>query len=186
MNDDYSFFTARRKFVKGTGSLVALGSLPAYLTASTEELNATLNELKQTQGLVLYRESDTHSIAFADMLSRAGLKAVALTDDLVRQWRDGLGNLARKAGVPILGLTNWPDYLIINGLAAEQKKRVQLELQHSVVQSGKENWSASLALDYMHLPLEADKKTIQNLAKEYQGEHTIKPNTSTLFSWLIA
>ena len=49
MNDEYTFpeGTGRRRFIKGTGSLVALGSLPGYLTANTEMLASTFGDLQQ-------------------------------------------------------------------------------------------------------------------------------------------
>ena len=61
MNDEYSFLkgTGRRRFIKGGGSLVALGSLPAYLTAKPERLVQPLAELQQRRGMVLYRDNDT-------------------------------------------------------------------------------------------------------------------------------
>ena len=186
MNDDYTFYTNRRRFLKGTGSMVALGSLPAYLTANADDLQASLGELHKHGGIVLYREDEIHSVAFADTLAKAGLESVALTDDLVRQWRDGMGAKAGRAGVPVLGLTSWPDYLLISGMAAEQRKHVQLHMQHAITRPGKPNWSASLALGFMHLPVTADRQTIQSMAATHLADDVIKPNTPTLFSWLIA
>jgi hypothetical protein len=185
MNDDYTFYQDRRRFMKGTGSMLALGSLPAYLTANANDLKVTLGELQQHQGIVVYREDDVHSVAFADTMAKAGLKTVALTDDLVRQWRDGLGEAVSKSGTPLLGLTSWPDYLLLSGLAFEARKYPLLELQHAVEQPGKANWSASLALDYMHLPVTSDRQIIQEMAQQHLSSQSIAPKTPSLFSWLI-
>jgi hypothetical protein len=186
MNDDYTFMKDRRRFMKNTGSLAALGSLPAYLTANPAELKSPLNELQQHQGIVLYREALTHSVAFADTLANAGLKAVALSDDLVRQWRGGLGEELSVAGKPVLGLTNWTDYFVISGLAAEQRKHVLLEMQHMEEQPGTANWSANLAAAFLHLPVNADQGSIQALMQDTLSGQTIKTGNKTLFSWLIA
>lgn len=194
MNDEYTFplenksfvGKSRRRFIKGTGTLVALGSLPAYLSADTVALRSTLDVLKKRQGIVLYKESELHSLAFADTLSQAGLKPVVLTDDLVRQWRDGLGQLIEKTRQPILGIGNWADYLVINGLAAEQRRHVLVELQHPVEQVGKQNWASTLALDYLHMPENANRKTVQAHFESSDGKEKIQPGTRTVFSWLIA
>lgn len=189
MNDDYSFLTNRRRFVKGTGSLVALGSLPAYLTANVEELRDSLGGIQQ--GVVLYREQSNHAVDFAGVLARAGLTAVAMSDDLVRQWRDGLGHIAGGQGVPVTGLTNWADYRVISGLVAEEsairRKHVLLEMQHAVAQSGNEDWAKQLATGYLQLPIAADRENIQGLLRGIlAGQPVIKPGTPSLFSWLIA
>ena len=186
MNDEYTFPSGRRGFIKGTGTLVALGSLPGYLTANTESLQATLGDLKQRQGIVLYKKSDLHSLAFADTLSQAGIKPVAMSDDLVRQWRDGLGELVRQSAQPIMGLGNWSDYFVIRGLAAEQRKHVVLELQHAVEGPGKENWAASLALDYLHMPQTAEQNILQNYFEKTVTNKKIKSGSRSVFSWLIA
>ena len=185
MNDEYSFPSARREFIKGTGTLVALGSLPGYLTANTELLKTTLSGMQQRQALVIYREEEINSLAFADTLSRAGIKAVALSDDPVRQWRNSLSQLMGNKGLPLMGLSNWPDYLMISGLAAEHRKHVILEIQHVSEQPEKKNWSAELALDYLHLPASLDKESVQRHFSETPTTK-INPGTRTLFSWLIA
>ncbi|GEM_PF-741077 len=192
MNDDYSFYNSnrhrnsRRQFMKGTGSLVALGSLPAYVRAGPEGLHGHLGGIMDRQGIVVFRQDDAHSVAFAGTLEKAGLEAIALTDDPVRQWRDGLGDKVAASAGPVMGLTSWPDYLILNGLAAEHRKLVQLEIQHAVEQTGHHNWSASLAIGYLQLPVKAGRDEVHELAKEFLGEETVPVGTPSLFSWLIA
>lgn len=186
MNDDYTFFSKRRRVIQGAGTLVALGTLPAYLTANAADLQATLDDLHHRGGLVLYRSEDPHASAFAVTLAGAQLQTVALTDDVVRQWRDGLGGAAGASGVPILGLSSWPDYLLVSGMALDVRKRVQLEMQHVVDQPGRENWAASLALDYLKLTAEGGTVAVRDLAGKYLTGQRPKPNMRTLFSWLIA
>ncbi len=187
MNDEYTFpeGTGRRRFIKGTGSLVALGSLPGYLAANTEMLASTFGDLQQRQGIVLYRDNEIHSRIFADTLSAAGIHPVALTDDPVRQWRNSLQAMPGDNGMPLMGLTNWADYLIISGLAAEQRRHVMLELQHAVHQPEKKNWSGELAVEYLQIPETADKNLLQ---AQFSKTLTrpISPGSRSLFSWLIA
>ena len=184
MNDDYSFFSERRRLLQGTGSLVALGTLPAYLTANPEALQISLDGLQQREGLVVFRDDEPHAVTFVDILARAGLITRPLGDDPVRQWRDTLGSEAGRAGVPLMGLTSWPDYLLLSGLAREHHKQVQLVMQHVVDQPDVQNWSAGLAVDYLHLQGGAD--AIEGLAKKHLAGRQHTPNTRTLFSWLIA
>ena len=184
MNDDYSFFSDRRRLLQGTGSLVALGSLPVYLTANAGELQSTLDGLQHRDGVVVFRDDEPHSAAFATTLALAGWQHRPLGDDPVRQWRDAIGNEAGRAGVSLMGLTSWPDYLLLSDLAREQRKQVQLVMQHVVAQPGRENWSATLAMDY--LQLQGETTAIEALADRHLGNQSIKPNTPTLFSWLIA
>ena len=189
MNDEYSFLkgTGRRRFIKGGGSLVALGSLPVYLTAKPERLVQPLAELQQRRGIVLYRDNDLHSRSFAETLSATGIHAVALTDDPVRQWRKSLSQMAAEKGMPVMGLSNWADYLMISGLAAEQRKHVMLELQHAVYQpqAEKESWSCELALEYLQLPKITDKDLMQTHFSKLLDKK-LRPGTQSLFSWFIA
>lgn len=183
MNDDYTFFTRRRIFLGGTGTLVALGSLPAFLSAEPEALHDGLAGLKQQAAIVLYREGDNHSVAFAQALAQAGLQALALTDDPVRLWRDCL---AAYSGRPLLGLTHWPDYLVLSGLAAEQRRRVLLEMQHNTVQPGNDRWPAQLASAFLQLPVTTDRQAISELVAGYLQDNPVDVRKPSLFSWLIA
>jgi len=195
MNDDYSFYTGprrinRRGFIRDTGSLVALGSLPAYLNASTAAVSAGIDGLLQDGGIVLYRQEDAHSVAFASMLANANINAVALGDDPVRQWRDGLdkksGATGIRAKVPLIGLTSWPDYLLISGMASEQRQHVLLHMQHHVSSTMQETWAAKLAGDYLQLPTGADRPVLSAFADRHTQNQAVKPGERTLFSWLIA
>lgn len=186
MNDDYSFYSSRRRFIRRTGSLVALGSLPAYLHADTTAFNAGVNSMLRQQGLVLFREEDAHSAAFAATMAEAGLETVALSDDLVRQWRDSLGDLVGRQSMTVIGLTNWADYLLINELSREQRKHVMLEIQHQMAKSSAINGAATLAAGYLHLPFTADRETLADFAREVVGNPPLQAGQRTLFSWLIA
>lgn len=187
MNDDYSFLKERRAFIKRSSGLVALGSMPAYLTANTENLQSGIEGIQQHEGIVLYSEKEMHSVAFADTMAKAGLETVALTDDLVRQWRDGLGNKISQSGAPVIGLSNWPDYLVLSGLAAEARLHVMMEMQHPVEQPGKDNWSARLAVGFLHLPQQAGREKAATLVKEFLADQKqLSPGEKSLFSWIIA
>lgn len=185
MNDDFSFLT-RRRFVKSSSSLVALGTLPVCLTTNAEELSASLGGLQQQHGVVLYRHSQSHALAFATTLSQAGFRTIALQDDPVRQWRDGLGTLAAQSEGPLLGLSNWADYLLVRGLAAEQRKHVMLEVQHSINQPGNVNWPVDVAEGYLRLTPAMDNRSLAKLLQKPVTQNAVTPGTPTLFSWLVA
>ncbi len=76
---------------------------------------------KPAAGILLF---DPHSASARAMAQEVrGQRLVALTGDPVRLWRDMLGEMAG----PIGGITNWSDYLILRGLAAERGLRIRRE-----------------------------------------------------------
>jgi hypothetical protein len=184
MNDDYSFFQRRRKFMKGTGSMVALGSLPAYLSADGNDLSGMVEHSQA--GIVLFRIDDMHSLNFAEIMGEAGYQKVALTDDPVRLWRDQLGAAVSQNSGPLVGLTGWADYLMVNGLAAEERRRALLEMQHPVNQHGHPQWASELAAEFLQLPTQSDKSKVKVAMKNMLSrQHAITPGELTLFSWMI-
>ena len=192
MNDDYSFYTSRRHFMTGTGSLVALGSLPGYLTANEEALNS-LHESPAQNSIVMYRPENTHSVTFARVLQQAGYESVELKDDPVRQWRDQLSQAVCEDGAALAGLTGWTDYLMLSGLAVEARKHVLLEMQHPVEQAEYPQWPAELALSLLQMPGadNSDNKkkqdSVQAIMREaLSTQRAITPGELTLFSWVIA
>jgi hypothetical protein len=54
-------------------------------------------------------------------------RIIALTGDPVRLWRDELGTLLQARDTRLLGITRWPEFLVIRGLAAESRLHVRYQ-----------------------------------------------------------
>jgi hypothetical protein len=96
----------------------ALGLAGAALLAPVV---ASAGTTGPASGILLFDPNSPKARALAQEVR--GQRLVALTGDPVRLWRD---SLADAAG-PIGGITNWSDYVILRGLAAEQGLRVRSE-----------------------------------------------------------
>jgi hypothetical protein len=111
-----AIFKSRRDFLAGTAAAVTAASMPLPAFASQ------FRRFGARPLLVVYRPHDAHAAAFADEFNAAGYVTLALSDDPVRQWRDGLGRFVREDNVLLLGLTNWSDYTMLRGLTAEERR----------------------------------------------------------------
>ena len=108
MDDIHSL--ERRRFLQQGSSAAALAAI------APTDVNAT-----DSRALVFYRAEDAVSVEFAAAMQSKGMRAVALTDDVVRQWRDELQSLVVDHGYKMLGRTGYADYFLLRGLAAEHR-----------------------------------------------------------------
>ena len=184
MNDDYSFYPARRRFMRRTGSMVALGSLPVMINTATPAFARGEDSLLQANTIVLFREEEIPSAAFAATLASAGLQGVALRDDPVRQWRDELVSLVAK-GSHLIGLTSWPDYLLLSGQAMELQRRTRLHLPHHARDPAARNWAIDLARAYLNVPGAEEATQLVAFAQANGSAVPATHQDRTLFSWLI-
>ncbi|HHX81981.1 MAG TPA: hypothetical protein GX696_03235 [Pseudomonadaceae bacterium] len=97
-------------------STLALVGMPGTLLASTAKQSQYLEA-----ALVLYREGNPAAREFAELMMREGRRASVMEADLVRQWRRGLGAYLNEGGV-LMGYSDWDDWLLVRGLAAEQRR----------------------------------------------------------------
>lgn len=104
----------RRQFC--SWSSLALAGMPGTLLASTVVQSPRLEE-----ALVLYRDVNPAAREFAELMVREGRQARAMEADLVRQWRRGLGAYLDEGGL-LMGYSDWNDWLLLRGLAAEQRR----------------------------------------------------------------
>lgn len=169
-----AIYTSRREFLAGTA--VALTSATVPLTT----LAATTRKLGDRQALVLYQPHDTHAMAFADELAAAGFSTFALTDDPVRLWRDGLGRLVIDEQFVLLGLSNWADYSMLRGLAAEYRRFPQLERQQRKMTS-----TAGARRQAQELLALADTRNLPEALQEMNRSTQLRSSAPSLFTWVI-
>lgn len=82
---------------------------------------ASAGMTRPATGILLFDPSSPEARAIAEQAR--GYRLIALTGDPVRLWRDTLTD----APGPIGGVTRWSDYILLRGLAAEQRLRVRRE-----------------------------------------------------------
>lgn len=63
----------------------------------------------------------------AARLAGNGAQLLPLEEDPVRMWRGELKSLLDSRGTRLLGVTQWPQFLLVAGLAAESGRRVRYQ-----------------------------------------------------------
>lgn len=58
-------------------------------------------------------------------LQARGARIVLLGEDPVRQWRDEAAPWLLARDARLMGITRWPDFLMLRGLAAESRRHVR-------------------------------------------------------------
>lgn len=140
--------TTRRRFLAGGGALVLT---PVHSIAALD-LDTTYwlqQHLRAGEALVLYRQDAAAAAGFATTLAEAGIETQRLEQDVVQQWRTGLGRRFVERKQLLLGLGDWNDYCLLRGLAAECRRFPLLELQHPA--GGDAVWAASHARALLQL-----------------------------------
>lgn len=170
----------RRDFMGSLLGGAALGSLhsPAALAQW-----AVTRPSASADWLVLYRADQADSAGFAQTLAEAGCATRALAADVVRQWRGGLG---AELAVPkrlVLGLGSWDDQILLQGLAAEQRRHPLLLLQHPL-QARADGWATGHALELLQA-LQAGNPARQVALEALARRHARQPATPARFSWVI-
>ena len=169
-----AIYKSRREFLAGTAVALTSAAVPLPVLA------ANTRKLAGRPALVLYQAHDPHATAFADELAAAGFSTLALTDDPVRQWRDGLGRLVTEENFVLLGLSNWSDYTIVRGLAAEHRRFPLLERQQRKMAGTA--WARQQARDLLALAEAGDLKAA---LQELQGRTPARSSAPSLFSWVV-
>lgn len=114
----------RRRFLQGSLALSGAGALAAAAGAAraSESLVAASRAT-----VVLHDPRLAIDDAIAARLEAAGARFVALGGDPVHQWRGAEARLLAHRDTRLFGVTRWPDFLIVRGLAAETRRRVRHE-----------------------------------------------------------
>jgi hypothetical protein len=169
-----AIYKSRREFLAGTALALTSAAVPLPVLA------ANTRKLAGRPALVMYQAHDAHATAFADELAAAGFSTLALTDDPVRQWRDGLGRLVLEENFVLLGLSNWSDYSIVRGLAAEHRRFPLLERQQRKMAGTA--WARRQARELLVL---TDAVDLHEALRALQGEAPASAPAPSLFSWVI-
>ena len=101
----------------------------AAATASGTALagSANLPELAGGVTVILQAERFELAAAVQQRLLSNGAQIITLTDDPVRMWRSEGGQLLARRDTRLLGVTRWPDFLLVSGLAAESRRHVRYQ-----------------------------------------------------------
>jgi len=102
---------SRRHLLASSGLLATLAAAPA-----------AARTLLADEAIVLFDPDTTESARFA---KEAG-KRIAIEGDLVRQWRDGLGETCATAPAVIAKL-RWHHAVLLSGLMREARRKVKIE-----------------------------------------------------------
>jgi hypothetical protein len=114
---------SRRQFLQAGVALGGVGSL-----AVTGNTQASASLLAASKANVLLHDPRlTLDAQIVASLKSAGAVFVALTEDPVRQWRGDQAWLLAHRDTRLIGVTRWPDFLIVRGLAAESRRLVRHE-----------------------------------------------------------
>lgn len=170
-----AIFKSRRDFLAGTAAAMTAASMPLPALAAS-----SLRRFAGRPLLVLYQAHDADAAAFAGEFNAAGFATLALTDDPVRQWRDGLGRLVREDDLLLLGLTNWSDYSMLSGLAVEER-RFPL-FQSRLNKRAGTPWAREHARALLAL---ADAGDAQQALRELGRTAQAPGAAPSLFTWII-
>jgi hypothetical protein len=118
---------SRRQFLQGSVALTGAGALVAARAAQTSICASAALLAASRASVVLHDPRLVIDAQVASRLETAGARFIALTDDPVRQWRGTQRELLAHRDTRLFGVTRWPDFLIVRGLAAETRRLVRHE-----------------------------------------------------------
>ncbi len=111
---------SRREMLAGAG--MALAGAPLALSANAAPVpTAPGNDAT----IVLQDRRYALPQAVIQRLGGNGARVMALEADPVRQWRGEQAPLLAARGTRLLGVTGWPQFLLVRGLAEESGRRVR-------------------------------------------------------------
>lgn len=113
----------RRQLLAGAGGALAGTAMPgaaAQLASASAPQAAGTTVILQSRHFTL--PDDVRA-----RLGAHGAEVVMLEDDPVRMWRGPLAAQLADRGTRLLGVTRWPEFLLVQGLAAESRRRVRYQ-----------------------------------------------------------
>jgi hypothetical protein len=113
--------TTRREVLAGAGFAFVSGALPG--PASTAKAGAAP---EATRALVVLQDPQLPLPADVQLqLASSGARVIDLEGDPVRMWRGEQAGLLAAVSTRLLGVTTWPRFLLVRGLAEESGRRVR-------------------------------------------------------------
>jgi hypothetical protein len=125
----------RREAVTGAGLVLAGAVLPAARGTAAADV-AAVSSQGATVILLGTRHAASHGMA--RHLGGDNARLIPLQADPVRQWRDPRAQLLAARDTRMFGVTTWPEFLMVRGLAEESGRRVRY--QRADVASGAVCW----------------------------------------------
>jgi len=126
--------TSRREVLAGAGLALLGGALPG--AAAT---NAAGTAAAGERPLIVLQDPRLPLPAQVQrQLDAGGARRIDLEADPVRMWRGAQASLLAAASTRLLGVTTWPNFLLVRGLAEESGRRVRQ--QRFDVASGTITW----------------------------------------------
>lgn len=121
--------TNRRQFLGASVALTGCSALAVAGEATpTGQANASAAVLAASKATVVLHDPRLKlDPQITARLEAAGARFIALTGDPVRQWRGLQRGLLADRDTRLYGVTRWPDFLIVRGLAAESRRLVRHE-----------------------------------------------------------
>ena len=114
---------SRRQFLQAG---VALGGAGAMAVTGSARASASLLAASKAS-VVLHDPHLSMDANIVASLESSGARFIALAGDPVRQWRGDQAWLLAHRDTRLFGVTRWPDFLIVRGLAAESRRLVRHE-----------------------------------------------------------
>jgi hypothetical protein len=111
----------RRQLLLGSACIISCTLAPTSAMAAEE--GAALPDAS----VVLHDSRFPLAADLRQRLQLNGARILPLADDPVRMWRDQLAALLQPRDARLLGVTRWPEFLMIRGLAAESRRHVRYE-----------------------------------------------------------
>jgi hypothetical protein len=171
----------RREFI---GSLLGFASVSGIAGPAALANAQGLPMVAGDKTLVLYRAGQGDSAAFAAAWAAVGHATLALDQDVVRQWRDGLGDKFEAGKRLLVGLGSWDDQVLLQGLAAEARRHPLLVMQHPL-QSQQAGWAAAHAQELQVLLTQASGEQQEQALQALARRGNLQPTTPSLFSWVL-
>jgi hypothetical protein len=106
---------------------VALGGAGALSTTGGAAQSSALLLAASKATVVLHDPRITIDAKVVARLEASGARFIPLAGDPVRQWRGAERDLLSDRNTRLFGVSRWPDFLMIRGLAAESRRRVRHE-----------------------------------------------------------
>lgn len=114
---------SRRQVLAGAGGVLAGAAFGGWTD------DALAQQILAADGATLILQARQYRIPddVQTRLAGRGARVLPLDDDPVRMWRGEWAPLLTQRDTRLLGATRWPEFLMIQGLAAESRRHVRYQ-----------------------------------------------------------